>query len=82
MSLTSEIVNNLNNLVQSSLEGNHKLEWISYSDIVNVQSAQIDNISFAIRANNRIEIMLLLLGNSKECAPTLVSKFAKIYSVQ
>src|SRR6185312_7990682 len=79
-------VNNLaiENLIQSSLESKRKLKWISYSDIADVRSSQIDNIYHGIRKrpyDNNKKIMLLLLGSNKECTSTFVSEFARIYSL-
>src|SRR5690349_4521135 len=89
--LASEAVNNsaIDELVQSSLEsinGGLRLEWIPSEKITDVMSVQSDNVYYAIRKYTSGEvkettIMLLFLGNSKECAPTLVSEFARIYSL-
>ena len=87
--LASGAVNNpaIDGLVQSSLESKTKdlrLEWIPCEDITNVKPTQIDNVYYAIRKQtNRVDttIMLLCLGNSKECTPALVSEFARIYSI-
>ena len=85
MSLTSGTVSisNLNALVQSSLESEHKLEWIPYEKITNVKSTQIDNFYYASRKRtySDIKVMLLLLGSSEKCTPTLVSEFSRIYSL-
>src|SRR6185503_9666528 len=90
MSLVLEACTPIDNLIQSSLspQSKHKLEWIPCSQITNIESTRIDNIYYAIRKQteyyNRVEettIMLLCLGNSKECTPTLVSEFARIYSL-
>src|SRR6185369_11197344 len=67
MSLTA---NNptIDNLVQSSLESEAndlRLKWIPYSEITNMEPT----------------IMLLLLGSDETCTPTLVSEFARIYSL-
>src|SRR6185436_17346264 len=79
----------IDNLIQSSLspESTHKLEWIPCSQITNIEPAQMDNVYHALRKetlSNRDEktaIMLLCLGNEEECTPTLVSEFARIYSL-
>src|SRR6185503_21303323 len=80
----------IDNSIQSSLspQSKHKLEWIPCSQITNIESTRIDNIYYAIRKQteyyNRVEettIMLLRLGSSKEYTPTLVSEFARIYSL-
>ena len=83
MSLVSGPVNNpeIDNLVQSSLESEDKLRlrWIPCSEFINIEPTQIDNVYYASR--NSIKKMLLCLGNSGECTQTLVSEFARIYSL-
>src|SRR5581483_12251081 len=85
-------VNNpaIDNLVQSSLESEYKylrLEWIPCLEFTNIEPTQIDNVYNAIRKRmsygEAVEsmIMLLCLGNSGECTQTLVSEFARIYSL-
>ena len=92
MSLASGTVNNptIDNLVQSSLENETKylrLEWIPYSDITEIKPTQIDNVHYAIYKHmfygevKEMMIILLLLGSDKTCTPTLVSEFARIYSL-
>src|SRR6185312_14647735 len=92
MSLASETVTNpaIDNLVQSSLESEHdlELEWIPYEEIDNIKPTQIDNVYYAIRKQTRNDgevkettVMLLSLGNNEICTPTLVSEFARIYSL-
>ena len=81
MSLT---VNNsaIDNLIQSSLESENedlRLKWIPYEGITNVKPTQINNVYCAIYDYKKI--MLLSLGSSEECTPTLVSEFARIYSL-
>src|SRR5437870_13739867 len=80
----------IDKLIQSSLENEHnnKLEWVSNSDITDIKPCQIDNVYYAIRKQTRKDgkvketmIMLLSLGKSEECTPTLVSEFARIYSL-
>ena len=74
MSLTLDVDNPaIKNLIQSSLESENdglRLEWIPYEEI-------IDNV-YSIRHGT---IKLLLLGSNEECTPTLVSEFARIYSL-
>jgi len=75
-------VNNpaIDNLVQSSLESEDKysrIEWIPYEEITNIESTQIDNVHYT---NNK-RTLLICLGNSGECTQTLVSEFARIYSL-
>src|SRR4051794_32088030 len=84
MSVASETANNsaIDNLVQSSLGSENedlRLKWIPYEGITNVKPTQIDNVYHAIHGGDRI--MLLCLGSSEECTPTLVSEFARIYSL-
>jgi hypothetical protein len=88
MSLASEFVDNptINNLVETSLESEDKdlrLKWIPYEEITDVEPTKIDNLYYAIRKKRYYDndIMLLLLGSNEECTPTLVSEFARIYSL-
>src|SRR5689334_8125951 len=87
MSLASEAVNNpaMDDLVQSCyVNERNKLEWIPYEEITNVKPTQIDNVYYAIRKRKRTDdetITLVLLGSSRECTATLVSEFARIYSL-
>src|SRR6185436_2819476 len=95
MSLVLETCTPIDNLIQSSLESENedlRLEWIPCSKITDIEPTQIDNIYYAIRKQRdyyyyddnlakKTTMMLLCLGNSKECIPTLVSEFAKIYSL-
>jgi hypothetical protein len=87
MSLASEVNNPaIDNLVESSLESENKhlrLEWIPYEEITNIKPTPTDAIYYASRKHKPHEVeetMLLLLGSSEECTPTLVSEFARIYS--
>src|SRR6185436_13932371 len=78
------LVNNpaIDNLVQSSLESedrNLQLEWIPCSEVTNIEPTQVDNVYNASR--NGVKTMLLCLGNDEICTPTLVSEFARIYSL-
>src|SRR6185369_17472061 len=69
----------IDNLIQASLE---KLKWISFSEITDINSSQIDTIHYAMRKNYvHGKIILVFLGNSEECTPTLVSELARIYSL-
>src|SRR2546422_401123 len=88
MSLASEVNNPaIANLVESSLESEKKylrLEWISYEEITNIKPTPTDTIYYASckQPDGKVkETMLLRLGSSKECTPTLVSEFARIYSL-
>ena len=85
MSLASGTVNNpaIDSLIQSSLESEY-LEWISYEEITDIKPTPTDAIYYASRKqpDGKVkETMLLRLGNSEECTPTLVSEFARIYSL-
>jgi len=74
----------IDNLVQSSLESIYNiLEWIPYEEFTNIEPTQIDNVYYAIRklTYDDVKIMLLSLGNIEECTTTLVSGFARIYSL-
>src|SRR6185437_11603116 len=90
MSLVLETCTPIDNLIQSSLspESKHKLEWIPCSQITNIKPTRIDNVYYAIRKqtedNDQVKettITLILLGSNEECTPTLVSEFARIYSL-
>ena len=67
----------IDNLVQSSYV--NRLGWIPCKQITKIESTQIDNAYYAVCQGG--EIMLLLLGSREECTPTLVSEFARIYSL-
>src|SRR6185369_15582521 len=73
----------IDNLIQSSSESKYKLEWIPYEEIRDIKPTQNDNVHCAIRKQTYGDdkLMLLLLGSSKECTPTLVSVFARKYSL-
>src|SRR6185295_4735359 len=84
MSLPSGAANNpaIDELVQSSLKSkneNLRLEWIPCSQITNVEPTQMDNVYYAIHYYTKI--VLVFLGNSKECTPIYVSEFSRIYSL-
>ena len=91
MSLALGTVNNsaIDDLVQSSLESKDedlRLEWIPCSEFTDKEPTQIDNVYYASRkqtlCNGEMTTMLLIcLGNSGECTQTLVSEFARIYSL-
>ena len=78
MSLTLGVVNNqaLDDLIQSSLESEHKLKWIPHEEIVDIKPTQIDSVYYDIHKQT-----VIMLGNSEECIQTLVSEFARIYSL-
>ena len=83
MSLASEVNNSaIDNLVESSLESENedlRLKWIPYEGITNVKPTQIDNVYYAIC--NEYFMMFILLGSDETCTLTLVSEFARIYSL-
>jgi len=86
MSLVKSI--KIDDLIQSSSESKYKLEWIPCSEITDVKPTRIDNIHYAMHKYElyvgkvkETTIMLSLLGNNEECTPTLVSEFARIYSL-
>jgi len=82
----------IDGLVQASLESDNKnLIWIPCSKITDIEPTQINNVYCATH-NDDVDdcynyyggdnkIILLLLGSSEECTPTLVSEFARIYSL-
>ena len=73
----------IDSLIQSSLEIENKglrLEWISCEEITDIEPTQIDNVYYANR-KDCTDIILILLGSNEECTPTLVSEFARIYSL-
>ena len=85
MSLASEFVDNptINNLVETSLESEKeylRLKWIPYEEITDVEPTKIDNVYYANRKDDD-DIILIFLGSDEECTPTLVSEFARIYSL-
>ena len=54
-----------------------KLEWIPYSEITDITSSPTDNVYYAIykrRYYYADKIILLSLGSSEECTPTVVSE--------
>ena len=83
MSLASGVNNPaIDNLVESSLECKNerlRLKWIPCSDITDIEPTPTNAIYYASRRHKGT--MLLLLGSSEECTPTLVSEFARIYSL-
>src|SRR5437764_10405301 len=87
MSLASGVNNPaIDNLVRSSLESKYynKLEWIPYEEITNMEPTQSDNVYYGIRNHDYDKkklITMLLLGSDETCTPTLVSEFARIYSL-
>ena len=76
-------VNNpaIDNLVQSSLKSEYesRLEWISYEKIADIKPTRISTVHYASRYS--VKIILVFLGSSEECTPTLVNEFARIYSL-
>src|SRR5438105_1174688 len=85
MSLASEVDNSaIDNLVESSLESEKellRLKWIPCSDITDMVPTPTNAIYYASRKHELKGTMHLLLGNNEECTPTLVSEFARIYSL-
>src|SRR6185436_7755008 len=85
MSLASEVNNPaIDNLVESSLESKEeqlRLKWISCSDITDIEPTPTNAIYYASRKHELKGTMHLLLGSNEECAPALVSEFARIYSL-
>ena len=76
----------IDNLIQASLESEERhlrLKWISYEEISDIEPTKFSDVYCAtIRKDDTISgIMLLSLGSNEECTPTLVSAFAKRYSL-
>ena len=75
-------------MIQASLESKHVLAWIPCSPITDIRATHIDTIHYAIRKetldDGRVKvtpITLVLLGSIEKCTSTLVSEFARIYSL-
>ena len=86
MSLASGTGNNpaIDSLIQSSLKSEKellRLEWFSSKEITNIKPTQIYNNVYCASHNGYAMITLLLLGSDETCTPTLVSEFARIYSL-
>src|SRR5689334_21811035 len=75
------IIEDIRTFLKSKLEVRH--EWSPYEKITDMQPTQIDNVYYSQASVYvfEIQIMLLRLGNSEECTPTLQSQFARIYSL-
>src|SRR6185312_5019032 len=85
MSLVKRIQNStIDNLIRASSK-----EWIPYSEITDIQSSPIDAAVYNATRKQTLPsgkvdekmIMLLCLGSDEICTPTLVSEFARIYSL-
>ena len=81
----SDTVSNpaIDNLVQSSLGSENedlRLKWIPHEEIADIEPTRIDNVYYASRYFFG-KITLLCLGNNEQCTQTLVSEFARIYSL-
>src|SRR6185312_3843143 len=72
----------IENLLQSFVES-QSVVWIPCSEITDIKSTPIDAVHSAIRKKtfDKTLITLVSLGNSEECTPTLLSEFARIYSL-
>jgi len=79
MSLTSELAN----LIQSSAPNEYRqeLEWFPCSKITGIMPSEIYNTYYTVKNNDNTNLILVFLGNNKEYTPTLVSEFARIYSL-
>ena len=74
----------IDDLVQASLKNaSYKLAWIPYEKITDIKSSPMDKVYYAIckRNDNDDDVMMLCLGINETCTPTLVSEFARIYSL-
>src|SRR6185312_4431107 len=76
------LVEDVQNAAIDSLIATSRKEWIPYSEITDVKPSHIENVYYATRKKTYYgdEIMLLLLGSSEECTPTLVGEFARVYA--
>ena len=76
MSSTSGFANNpvIEDLIQSKA-----LQWIPCLEITGIRSSQVDAVYFAISKQAHHEELMVHLGSSEECTPTLVSEFVRIY---
>ena len=63
------------------LESDLRLGWVPCSQITDIEPTQIDNVYYDDGDSDETTITLIFLGNSEECTPTLVSEFARIYSL-
>src|SRR6185369_15292219 len=74
----------IDDLMQSSPESNRQLEWIPSYQITKIESTPTNAIYYAGRKQfyyDEMPITLVFLGSSEDCTPTLVSEFARIYSL-
>ena len=81
MSLVPGVKDNnpaIDNSIQSSLKS-YGLQWIPHSDIT---SSLVDKVIYFYKhKHSNSDFDKLLIGSSEECTPTLVSEFARIYSL-
>ena len=63
-------------------------EEIPFSEIADIKPSQIDSIHYAVRKRmsddgtiREAMIILILVGSNETCTTTLVSEFARIYSL-
>ena len=88
MSLIENVQNQaIDDLIQS-LKSKHELTWLPCpcAKITNIKPSRIDNVYYATeqetaRCQIYNKIILVFIGNSEECTATLVSEFARIYSL-
>src|SRR5205085_6148372 len=78
----------IDNLIQSSLKSEHKLEWIPYSQITDREPSKIytdydyDAICKQTRDDGSVfERKIMLLRLVRSCTSSLVSRFAQVYSL-
>src|SRR6185312_12017311 len=74
----------IRNLIRSCI----KEKWIPISEITDIKPSQIGNIHYAVRKRMSDDgtireeiIILILVGSNETCTTTLVSEFARIYSL-
>src|SRR5437870_483461 len=67
----------------SSLDKEYSLKWISSEEFVNIESSQnvADQTIYYAQTSFAADMMLLLLGNNKECTPAFMGEFASKYSL-
>jgi len=88
MSFVKNIQNQaIDDLIQS-LASKQELRWVpcSCAEFTKIKPSHIDNVYYATeyqiaRCSIYNKIILVLIGSSKECTPTRVSEFARIYSL-
>src|SRR6185312_5046412 len=66
----------------SSLDKEYSLKWISSEEFVSIESSQnVADQTIYYAQTSFADMMLLLLGDDKECTPAFMSEFASKYSL-